>query len=182
VSQWPGVWGRLFEGGPTGPTERRGLPGFRLCKIDGDKEGYLHLTGVTVGERYRWKPGLNRATCGAKHRIPGRSCGCGLYACTDLPALVRTLGPPSDPYVLCGVLGLGRFIEYERGWRAEYARIACISVEMPRLVITNPAGRVLRITRRSVDDRKSLVVLGTNYDVPLVSLDELMKFFVEQGD
>ncbi len=192
----PRVWGSVFPDLPDPSSaataaNRQLVPvvGFRLCRVELDESGEPWLTGIGSGSDYRWRPGRNKATCrpmGAgrarkAHRVPGRYCGCGLYACTDPAALIRTVGPQTDDdLTLAGVIGGGRVIVHERGWRAEYAKVVAISDELPGRVVSDASGRVLLVTSRRRIDHQIAKVLGEKYNAPLLTmagLETQMKTF-----
>ncbi len=149
--------------------------GYRLCTLVEDNDGRTVLRGLGVGHDYTWMPGWNWATCGMgkKHRPAARRCSCGLYACSDLPALLRTVGAGSDQVVLVGVIGTGELDIAEHGWRAETARIVAISSQLIGRLLKDGSGNVFRITHRTVLDNETLAALGRMYQVPVVGLDEL---------
>lgn len=149
--------------------------GYRLCKLVEDDDGHNVLRGVGIGHDYTWTPGWNWATCGnaKKHRPAARRCSCGLYACSDLPALLRTIGAGGPDEVLVGVIGTGELDLAEHGWRAETARIVAISSQLIGRLLKDGNGEVFRITHRTVLDAETLIDLGRKYQVPVVRLNEL---------
>lgn len=56
--------------------------------------------------------------------VPGRECSCGIYATTDLDVIDSYLSPRAT---VLGVVELGgRVIPATQGYRAAYARLACV--------------------------------------------------------
>lgn len=100
--------------------------GYRGWRMDDSspvaKLGSYRTGAYTDRSAYFWRPGVNVATCNReKHAataIPVESCSCGFYALRD---------PFAVSYgVLGGVVGWGRVIDGEEGWRAEKVAIAAL--------------------------------------------------------
>jgi hypothetical protein len=169
----------LFRPRAAGPPSS-GLPGVRLCQIKESRKG-LVLGSIGGGFKYEWQPGMNEAKCHVPHIVPRARCGCGLYACTDIVSLTETLTPPFDNVLLCGVVARGRIIEFERGWRAQYAEIVAVTDTLPSRIVRDMAGKLLTIQRRSNTDPAALAEVSLRYDVPAVSLAGLEDFMQSLG-
>jgi len=77
-----------------------------------------------------WRKGeeWKEAECRSGHRIPGDSCGCGIWAFFDHDTMTETLGTPSggaDGYeYVSGIIGAGGdIVVHELGFRAQYAKV-----------------------------------------------------------
>jgi hypothetical protein len=111
----------------------------------------------------------------------GRNCSCGLYATTDPVSFHKVLGDPGGDtdVIVCGVVGLGRVVIHQRGWRAEAARIVAIATETPARVILDTKGRILTVTRRKVRDLATLRAISKRYEAPMVSLQGMQDMLKE---
>jgi hypothetical protein len=111
---------------------------------------------------------------GKSHLPPGRRCTCGLYGCTNLPALLRSIGPGQvEDQALVGVVATGGLEIYERGWRGQSARIIAVSADHISRLVKRPDGSVMRVMARRGGDQELLGLVAHRYGVPLVSLSEL---------
>lgn len=119
-----------------------------------DAAGRLRVAGTLIGHR-RWAigraagqfrlfplfakrdgrgpyiRGVTTAYCGAEewesaHRSPDPSCECGLYAFWD-PQAVAMYSNPGRPTILGSVQSWGKVLPGEKGFRAEYAMVDCLS-------------------------------------------------------
>src|SRR2546428_11262463 len=80
------------------------------------------------------------------HRAPATNCSCGLYAVHDLDRLSGFTNLDPDNFVLAGVAGTGIVRVHTEGWRAQFARIVALSVELPEI----PVGLILTPRERRV--------------------------------
>lgn len=96
------------------------LLAYRAWEIEGDVIASLSYEN-------QWEPKESmKATCQAEHCVPNRDHSCGIYGFKTLDILINQLRSDqwafkADEYCL-GVVELwGRYVEYEYGWRAQYA-------------------------------------------------------------
>lgn len=164
------VWGPAFASGESATGDARPIGGFRFCSLEEDGNN-LRLTSLGGGSY--WEPGVNVATCrvGRKHSAPQRACACGFYACLDLTALLKTVGPTDE--VLCAVIGGGRVVVHERGWRAQYAEIIALCAYVPGRIVRGKDGRLLHVTKRDVVPPETLHEVARRYGVPAVPVAQL---------
>ena len=113
--------------------------GFRAWQVRLDRKAngqeYAGLQGANQGKPW---PGRHKATAVcttvigqeyADHVSPVRGCGCGLYAYHEpdgAPEYMHNYTDSPDT-VMGAVIAWGRIIEYENGFRAQYARPIAIS-------------------------------------------------------
>lgn len=130
------------EGRGTDPgveTVIRPFVGFRSWVVvpdDGDvftASGYLLRRGgysppglYAVSFEYLWAPGVNTARCSfsdSNHISPHRAHGCGLYAhcCPEDVGFHSMIS-----FAVGGVVGWGRVLHADRGWRAQHAAVAVL--------------------------------------------------------
>lgn len=125
-----------------------------------------------------WRPGWNKAECRnmykSKVRLPHKSCGCGLYACTDIAQLTRVAGRGNQTTVLCGVEARGKIVICKRGWRAEQARIVAICTKLPGRIIKDRKGNVIAVQSRYSDiDPETVNSVAAHYGLNVVSLQHI---------
>lgn len=88
-----------------------------------------------------------RASCRECPQAPRWACSCGLHAFRDAPSLREVWMPDplgDAPAVMGQVLGWGRVVEHERGWRAERAYPVSLSLLCSSCLIYQ--GRVVPAT------------------------------------
>ena len=114
-----------------------------------------------------WPVGQDRsAKCFAMrgHEAPYRDCLCGFAAFYSLPEEPEL---PAPEAVWGAIVGWGRVIECERGFRAQYARpVALLDRENP-----------LASKRR-----ESPALAAENYGIPLLDRDELIAYAGWHGE
>ena len=114
-----------------------------------------------------WPAGADRvAKCFAVrgHEAPYRDCRCGFSAFYSLPEEPEL---PAPEAVWGAIVGWGRVIECERGFRAQYARpVALLDRENP-------------LARRR---RESPALAAENYGIPLLDRDELIAYAGWHGE
>lgn len=121
VLHWPIEAPIPVIGGKTGP-----VVGWRIWGVG--PEGRLRSMNIP----YSWPAGPGRAQClysVATHREPPPvlACGCGFYAMSSPDDAIRLR--PEFPMTVAGVvLGWGRVIVHETGWRSEWAQIAALLI------------------------------------------------------
>lgn len=125
--------------------------GFRRWRVEGE-------TLVALGGE-RWPAGDVRAVCrtGSAHPAPEDGCGCGLYAWHEVPDDVE----PNN-YVLGAVVGWGRLLVHEDGFRAEYARPIALALRTP-------------------EQRGSRAPIAARYGLPVLDPAQLAAFAGEFG-
>jgi hypothetical protein len=196
------VWGSLF-GSPADPIDPPVI-GFRICKIADqgvNSQGAPgpRLYGIGVGSSYKWLGGENIAGCSHSrtmtdlngniisqgHAAPQLHCGCGLHACTDLTMLDKVTGglkSYSDGYhVLAGVIGWGKVLEFEKGFRAEKAQVVAICDAFPGKIIKDTNGKVIKILSKKTSNEQTLGKLSAYYNCPVVGLRDLEAVVREHG-
>jgi hypothetical protein len=107
-----------------------------------------------TSRRRPWSPGTTRAVCakGRKHQPPDPDCSCGIHAFHELSDACLM-----GPRTLVGAVAAWGDIEvYERGIRAEYARIVALA-KPPRTRVGHQAA----------------TALADHYGVPLTGMKEL---------
>lgn len=134
--------------------------GFRSWNLL-DGGGVPKLGSLNSG-RHVWTPGVNVATCQAGYdfqslrgsvsvsvfmdanpHIPGDQCSCGFYAVRDV------FDVPSG--IIGGVVGWGKVVDGEKGWRAEKAAVAAL----------------LQASWASVEEQQKVEMLAELYNVPI---------------
>lgn len=89
---------------------------------------FWHLDSVTEAECIPPDKEWRRVP----HEPPGSNCTCGLYAYNSLTELRTSIRPMTYlPLAVGLVLGWGRIVQHEKGWRAQYAKPVAIA-EPPR--------------------------------------------------
>lgn len=195
------VWGSLF-GSPDQPMADPPVIGFRVCRVDWRDTGGPRLYGIGVGNAYKWLPGENVALCAhAKsirdldgnfisqgHQAPQEHCSCGLHACTDLVTLDNVTkthgglkGYSDRNHVLVGVIGTGEVLLFEKGWRAQFARVVAICDAFPGTLIKDSNGKVIKVMAKKVASADTLSELGRIYNANVVSLRDIETVVREHG-
>lgn len=107
------------------------LTAYKVARIGSD--GLLH--GVTTGSY----AAIDRASCPrlTLHRSPHPTCRCGFHAFKD-EAEARALAARARNAVVLEVALSGRFLEFERGYRAEYQRVAVLHLDNECVVCRRP--------------------------------------------
>lgn len=96
------------------PDTTSTITAFRAWKVGGNR-----LQPMARNDPKAWIPG-SPAIGVCAHGGPTATCSCGLHAFKD-PALVAAEYIPNYHNVVIGVVELwGRYVEHERGWRAQY--------------------------------------------------------------
>jgi hypothetical protein len=195
----PDIWGGIFDIPQAARRVGKGqIVGFRLCTVDEDDAGDIHLASYGAGD-YRWRPGVNQAACPTaarrqralhkvhrayRHVAPMRDCSCGFYAGTDVAALRRILGLPSNAQenVLCGIQAWGKIVVHDWGFRAEYARIIALSEQLPSRVLRGIDGRVISVQAKRGIERQIAAYLADKYRATLIDLAGMPSAMAGFGD
>lgn len=98
------------------------------------------------------------------HEAPHRDCRCGYFAYYALPEDPEM---PAPQAVWGAVVGWGRVIECERGFRAQYARPVAL------LECDNPFDR---------REKTRAARAAEHYDIPLLPRDELIAYATWHGE
>jgi hypothetical protein len=101
---------------------------------------YLWAAGKPLLAQCRQQYGepSNRYQLQGSHDPPHSVCPCGIYAFKQAPAADELWmdrmfdGTGGTPYIFGAVLLWGRIVEHERGYRAQYARVAALAAGHPR--------------------------------------------------
>ncbi len=119
---------------------------------------------------------------GRIHRAPVQTCTCGLYAGRDVAKLLRVLGPPVAPMVLCGIEAGGRIVVHQWGFRSEEAKIVAISAELPSRVLRGPSGQVIQVRARRGIEPWAAEELARRYGAMLIDLHGMASALQQFGD
>lgn len=109
------------------PVEHEPIVGYRLWNVAGVGDVLPWLTSPIYP--HVWKPRVEtRSNCMSGCRTPNTSCRCGIYAFLSLEraylnAVARARHGRGFPIVVGSVLLWGVVVEYEHGYRAQYAAI-----------------------------------------------------------
>lgn len=132
--------------------------GFRSWQL---LEGGVPKLGSLNSGRHVWTPGVNVAVCQAGDfelramsgsclsvsspglHVPGIRCSCGFYAVRDVFDV--------QPGIIGGVVGWGKVVDGEKGWRVEKAAVAAL----------------YRAPWGSVEEQKKVEMLAEMYNVPV---------------
>lgn len=136
--------------------------GFRSWNLLG---GGVPKLGSLNSGRHVWTPGVNVAVCQAadyemrsssgsvafsirssgnwKVHVPGDNCTCGFYAVRDVFDV--------QPGIIGGVVGWGKVVDGEKGWRSEKAAVAAL----------------YRAPWASVEEQQKVEMLAELYNVPV---------------
>ena len=199
----PEVWGTVFPElvGP-GETQTRPILGFRINRVQlvqrwWGKPSVVLRSMSPIG--YSWQARRNEAMCfrsgqavpgQPRHRAPATNCTCGLYAVHDVDRLSGFTNLDPDNFVLAGVAGTGIVRVHTEGWRAQFARIVAISVELPEIPVGWTLGNALRTARppnrsKAAQGRlsaRAAEALEAKYQVPVVPLDKLREVMAGAGN
>lgn len=131
----PPVWATSEDVIPDEPKETM----WTSEKITGWRRWYLKMENflepplLVGGYGQTWLPGRDKeATCYINREgpVPHWDCNCGLYAAKNRETLDRF--DWYQNYPVSGTVEMyGRVIEHEIGWRAQYAHIRDLQVEVP---------------------------------------------------
>ncbi|HET9849862.1 MAG TPA: hypothetical protein VFR68_15095 [Candidatus Dormibacteraeota bacterium] len=214
----PSIWGSIFpELVKPDDAQVRPILGFRVNRVQlvrrwwGKPSVVLRSMGPSG---FIWDPGRNAAVCGfsrwrvvsrPRHSAPATGCSCGLYACHDLRQLLfpHVL---ANQVVLAAVAGTGIVRIHTLGWRAQYARIVALSLELPEMSIVPHVRELLGEASRREDQILRLLgydenairaqmgrkvykqlspviarALETKYQVPVVPLHQLEEVIADAG-
>lgn len=136
--------------------------GFRSWNL---LDGGVPKLGSLNSGRHVWTPGVNVAQCQAggyemksmagglsvtypsphhdRSQVPGADCQCGFYSVRDVFNV--------QPGIIGGVVGWGKVVDGEKGWRAEKAAVAAL--------FRPPWG--------SVEEQQKVEMLAEMYNVPV---------------
>lgn len=169
--------------GQEGKTEQIGpLVGWRSWKVTESP-----LYGLRLQSMYRaviWQPGKAlEAEClqphghnptpfevlfkgGGAHRkgqVPQKNCSCGIYALKDSETKYVFHLSSFNPSLLGVIEGWGRFVEGEKGFRVQYAKI--VALQMPSLMkLGIDSDKLPEVATYN----KRVAKVAETYDVPLV--------------
>lgn len=194
----PDVWGNVFpELVPPDETQRRPILGFRLNRVHVVRKlwGKPSVVLRSLGSSgYSWGAGRNEAVCWPsgpvvrrqpRHQAPASGCSCGLYAVHDLNELSTLTLLAQGDVVLAGVAGAGIVRVHTRGWRAQFARIVALSIELPQIpmewTLTNRERHVLLLLSGSVGGhRLSFEDVGKRFGVSAERIRQIEAKAVEK--
>jgi hypothetical protein len=110
-----------------------------------------------------------------------RDCRCGFWAAHTLEELMEQQYGHQDSYcIIGGIIGWGRVQIGTKLWRAQFAKIMCLTDGIPIKAVMHK-GRTLRWLHDNHPPERMEKAIE-RYNVPVVPLTQLVKFMAEHGE